>query len=92
MLGAGRSKVDYVLEVTRCDDFELADYYGCEGSRPQGEGIYFGVLQVGAEEKPAYYQSTECSGSELPNLKVPASPATEEETQPPKQEDLGDST
>ena len=87
-VGAGRLRIDYVLEVGRCDDTQLADYYACKGAWSGDESLYVGVLPIEDEQIPAYYQSTECKGSGLPNLKPLASPATEME--PSKPEDSGD--
>ena len=80
----------YVLEVGRCDDSQLVDYFACKGSWSGDESHYVGVLHTEGEETPAYYLSTECKGSGLPNLKLPASPASEMEPQPSTREDPGD--
>jgi len=78
---ASQSKVDYILEVARCDDFQLADYFGCKGSSPGDESLNVGTMQIGAEEKPAYYQSRQCNGSDLPSIRHSTPSTTEMEPQ-----------
>ena len=62
----------YILEVTRCDDYELADYYSCKGTAPSDESIFVGPTRAGTEEKPIYYKSRQCDGSDLPELAINA--------------------
>ncbi len=66
----GQHKTDYILEVTRCDDFQLADDYSCNGTAPSDEGIFVGTTRVGAEEKPIYYKSRQCDGTDIPEMKT----------------------
>ena len=65
----GQHETDYILEVTRCDDYQLADYYGCKGTVPSDESIFVGPTRAGTEEKPVYYKSRQCGGSDLPEMK-----------------------
>jgi hypothetical protein len=66
----GRHEIDYILEVTRCDDYQLADYYSCKGTAPPDESIFVGPTRAGTEEKPIYYKSRQCDGADLPEMKL----------------------
>ena len=82
ILDEGRLRVNYVLEIPRCDDFELADYYGCKGPSPRDESTFVGTIQVGPVTKPAYYESRGCDGSNLPSVRQMTPSGTGIESQP----------
>lgn len=68
-LEIGHHETDYILELTRCDDYQLADYYSCKGTAPPDESIFVGPTRAGTGEKPVYYKSRQCGGSDLPEMK-----------------------